>query len=96
MDNAVEAAENIPAAFIEVTAQKKENSPFCVIVVINSCRVAPTYDADNLPVSNKKNVRKHGYGIKSIKKVTRQYGGNLPMYYDEISATFHAIITLKV
>ena len=96
MDNAVEAAENIPEAFIEVTAQKKENSPFCVIVVINSCRVAPTYGADNLPVSNKKNVRKHGYGIKSIKKVTCQYGGNLQMYYDEISATFHAIITLKV
>lgn len=96
MDNAVEAAENIPEAFIEVTAQKKENSPFCVIVVINSCRVAPTYGADNLPVSNKKNLRKHGYGIKSIKKVTRQYGGNLQMYYDEISATFHAIITLKV
>lgn len=64
--------------------------------MINSCRVAPTYGADNLPVSNKKNLRKHGYGIKSIKKVTRQYGGNLQMYYDEISATFHAIITLKV
>ena len=96
MDNAVEAAENIPEAFIEVTAQKKENSPFCVIVVINSCRVAPTYGSDNLPVSNKKNVRKHGYGIKSIKKVTHQYDGNLQMYYDEISATFHVIITLKV
>ena len=71
MDNAFEAVEKIPEAFIEVTAQKKENSPFIVIVVINSCRTAPAYDSDHLPISNKENTTKHGYGIKSIKKVTK-------------------------
>jgi len=94
-DNAFEAVEKIPEAFIEVTAQKKENSPFIVIVVINSCRTAPAYDSDHLPISNKENTTKHGYGIKSIKKVTKKHGGNLQMYYDDSSSTFHTIITLK-
>ena len=95
MDNAFEAVEKIPESFIEVTAQKKENSPFIVIVVINSCRTAPAYDSDHLPISNKENTTKHGYGIKSIKKVTKKHGGNLQMYYDDSSSTFHTIITLK-
>ena len=66
-----------------------------IIVVINSCRTAPAYDSDHLPISNKENTTKHGYGIKSIKKVTKKHGGNLQMYYDDSSSTFHTIITLK-
>ena len=87
--------EKIPESFIEVPAPKKENSPFIVIVVLNSCRTAPAYDSDHLPISNKENTTKHGYGIKSIKKVTKKHGGNLQMYYDDSSSTFHTIITLK-
>ena len=34
-------------------------------------------------------------GFKSIKKVVKQYHGNLQMYYDNDSGTFHTIITLK-
>lgn len=37
LDNAVEAAENISDSFIEISVRKKENSPFIVIVMINSC-----------------------------------------------------------
>ncbi|MDE5777716.1 MAG: GHKL domain-containing protein [Lachnospiraceae bacterium] len=95
LDNAVESAENIPDSFIELTVQKKENSSFIVIIAINSCRSAPVYDQDGLPVSHKTNKNRHGFGIKSIKKVIKQYHGNLQMYYDDDSATFHTIITLK-
>lgn len=94
LDNAVESAENIPDSFIELTVQKKENSPFILIIVINSCRSAPVYDQDGLPVSHKPGKGRHGFGIKSIKKVVKQYDGNLQMYYDTDSATFHTIITL--
>lgn len=96
LDNCVEATENIPDSFIEITAKRKENSPFIVIVTINSCRTAPTYGTDQLPVSNKRNICRHGYGIKSIKKIAKQHGGDLQMYYDNSSATFHTILTLKV
>ena len=34
LDNAVESADNIPDSFIELTVQKKENSPFIVIIII--------------------------------------------------------------
>ena len=95
LDNAVESAEKIPDSFIELRVQKKENSPFIVIIVINSCRSAPQYDATHLPISTKKDSSKHGYGMKSIKKVIRKYNGDLQMYYDDASATFHTIVTLR-
>lgn len=95
LDNAVESAAGIPDSFIELTIQKKKNSPFTVIILINSCRSSPVYDQDGLPVSHKADKNRHGFGIKSIKKVVKQYHGNLQMYYDNDSATFHTIITLK-
>lgn len=95
LDNAVESADNIPDSFIELTVEKKENSPFIIIILINSCRSTPVYDQDGLPVSHKANKGRHGFGIKSIKKVVKQYNGNLQMYYDNDSGTFHTIITLK-
>lgn len=95
LDNAIEATKNIPDAFIEISVRKKENLPFVMIVVINSCRTAPTYDHNHLPISNKSDSTKHGYGIKSIKKVVKHFHGDLQMYYDDSNATFHTIITLK-
>ncbi len=95
LDNALESADNIPDSFIELTVEKKENSPFIIIILINSCRSTPVYDQDGLPVSHKANKGRHGFGIKSIKKVVKQYHGNLQMYYDNDSGTFHTIITLK-
>lgn len=95
LDNAVEAAENIPDSFIELRIHEKENSPFIVIIIINSCRSTPVYDQDGFPVSCKISKDRHGFGIKSIKKVVKQYRGNLQMYYDNNSGTFHTIITLK-
>ena len=53
------------------------------------------YDQDGLPVSHKPETGRHGFGMKSIQKVVKQYHGNLQMYYEHDSATFHTIITLK-
>ena len=95
LENAMESAENIPDSFIELTVQKKENSPFVIIILINSCQNTPVYNQEGVPVSHKSNNGRHGFGIKSIKKVVKQYHGNLQMYYDNDSGTFHTIITLK-
>ena len=95
LENAMESAENIPDSFIELTVQKKENSPFVVIILINSCQNTPVYNQEGVPVSHKLDNGRHGFGIKSIKKVVKQYHGNLQMYYDNDSGTFHTIITLK-
>lgn len=95
LDNAVEAAENIPDSFIDLMVQKKENTPFVVIVLVNSCRSMPDFDQNGFPVSHKSGIGRHGFGIKSIRKVVGQYQGDLKMYYDDATATFHTIITLK-
>ena len=95
LENAMESAENIPDSFIELTVQKKENSPFVVIILINSCQNTPVYNQEGVPVSHKLDNGRHGFGIKRIKKVVKQYHGNLQMYYDNDSGTFHTIITLK-
>ena len=72
-----------------------ENSNFIVIIVINSCQSAPLYNQNGFPISRKANKERHGFGIKSINKVVQQYQGNLEMYYDITSGTFHTLITLK-
>lgn len=95
LDNAVASAANVPDAFIEMAIHKKENSPFVVIIMINSCPNVPEYDQDKLPVSHKSNKERHGFGIKSINKVVKKYHGNMQMYYDNDAAAFHTIITLK-
>lgn len=95
LDNALEAADNIPESFVEITAQQKEKTPFVIIVMINSCRSNPSYDKNGLPVSYKSDSRRHGFGMKSIKKVVKQYQGDLQMYYDDSTGTFHTILTLK-
>lgn len=95
LDNAVEAAENIPDSFIELSVQKKENSPFVLIVAINSCRSMPVYNHNGELVSRKTKNGRHGFGLKSIQKVVKQYQGDVKMYYDDSTATFHSIITLK-
>lgn len=95
LDNALESAKNIPNGFIELTVQKKINSPFTVIIAINSCRNTPLYSPNGLPVSSKTDNKRHGFGMKSIQKVVKLYQGDLQMYYDNTSGTFHTIITIK-
>ena len=96
LDNAVKAAENIPESFIEISTGKKEKTPFTVLTVINSCRTNPFTTRENgnpaisIPCSHK-----HGFGLKSIRKIVAKYNGNMQIYYSSDTLTFHAVITLK-
>lgn len=96
LENAIEAATNIQSSYIEVDAAKRENTPFTVITVINSCLVNPFSAVnENELFSHKPDKQKHGIGIKSIRKIVKKYHGNMQMYYNGDSLTFHTIITLK-
>lgn len=98
LDNAVEAAEAAgdPHAFIELSVRKKEDTPFVVIILQNSCSTPPATDRNGFPVSRKSDTTRHGFGMKSIQKTARQYHGELRMYFDDVSHTFHTILTLKI
>lgn len=95
LDNAFEAACGLPEGFIEINISKKDNSPLSVISVINSSRKNPFTGPKNSLTITKPDKHKHGFGIKSIRKVVSKYHGNMQMYYNENTLTFHTIITLK-
>ena len=95
LDNAVEATQNIPDSFIEVNTSRRDKTPFTMITVINSCRTNPFSKQDGSLITNKPDQLKHGFGLKSIRKTVKKYNGDMQMYFDDETKTFHTIITLK-
>ena len=95
LDNAIEAAEHISDSFIEVSAYRREKTPFVVITVVNSSGKNPFDEQSGILNTTKANKYKHGFGIKSIRKIVAKYHGNMQMYYNQESLTFHTIITVK-
>lgn len=95
LDNAVEACCHLSEAFIEINTTKREKTPFVVITVINSCRNNPFSKQTGKLLTTKSNKNKHGFGIKSIRKTLQKYHGDMQMYYNDDTQTFHTIITLK-
>lgn len=96
LDNALEAACSIPEGFIEVSTDRRIHTPFIVITVINSCRKNPFSDPQGSLSTHKPDRRRHGFGIKSIRKTVSKYQGNIKMYYNDDTLTFHTIITIKI
>ena len=64
--------------------------------MINSCQQEPAFDTEGFPISNKPQKSRHGFGIKSIRRIIKKHRGETRMYYDKASATFHTILTLHV
>ena len=95
LDNAYEAACGIPDAFIEVNATQKANTPLIIISVVNSCRKNPFAGSQQSLATTKPDKRGHGFGIKSIRKTVGNYHGDMQMYYNDDTLTFHTVITLK-
>ncbi len=96
LDNALEAALDIPEAYIEVNAVRRAKTPFIVITVINSSKKNPFEGSHGSLTTNKPDKRRHGFGIKSIQKTVDKYHGDIQMYYHYDTLTFHTIITLKM
>lgn len=96
LDNAMEAACSIPEAFIEVNTVRRANTPFIVITVINSSRKDPFSNPQGSLSTNKPDKRRHGFGIKSIRKTVSKYQGDIKMYYNDDTMTFHTIIGIKI
>ncbi len=94
LDNAMEAAEGIPGGYIEINTRKTNPADFVVLSVINSCRNDPFTIGSHSLATPKADKRKHGFGIKSIRKIVSKYHGDMQMYYNEETLTFHSIITL--
>lgn len=95
LDNAYEAAIKVPEAFIELYIGHINNTNHICLTLINSSSVPPVINSTNQLLTSKKDKLRHGFGIKSIQKIVSQYSGDMKMYHDDSSNTFHTIITLK-
>lgn len=94
LDNALEAAEDIPDSYIELSVTPHNDKDF-VITMVNSCKNDPFVGKDHRLISTKKNPWRHGYGMKSIRRVIAKYDGNYRLYYDPVNSTFHTVIILS-
>lgn len=94
LDNAMEAATDISNAFIELHITRKENAPHTVLTVQNSCAENP-FDSHGKLVSHKKDSARHGLGLKSIQRTIENYNGDMDIYYEETTKTFHTVVQIK-
>lgn len=95
LDNAFEAALNQENSFIEINMEKREHTVFSILTLTNSCNSDPFEAGTKKLVSKKKNASRHGFGLKSIHRIVKKYSGDIEMYYNANSSTFHTIIMLK-
>lgn len=95
LDNAFESASLQENSYIELHISRKENTPFTLLTLTNSCRTNPFSEDGKKLITRKQNKLRHGYGIKSITRIVEKYHGDIQMYYDEESNSFHTVLTLK-
>lgn len=96
LDNAIEAASDTPEALIDLRVARRENTSFSVLTMTNSCQENPFSVRNHAIYTMKPDKSKHGFGLKSIQRIAEAYGGNMQMYHDPETATFHTIIALKL
>ena len=94
LDNAIDATKNIPDSYIELSVTP-HNDKKIIITMINSCRKNPFSNNNRQLITTKKNIQRHGYGMKSIQRVVTKYEGDSRYYFDVENCAFHIIIILK-
>lgn len=93
LDNAVTAAERSDKKSIEFTI-KPINTNFIAINMENSCSDEPHIRNGRL-VTTKKDKAYHGYGIKSIERIAKDYNGNIDYDFDKEKMLFRFSVVLK-
>lgn len=94
LENAFEASNKSADKKVELMIYPT-NVNYVTIKLNNSCNNAPVMNNGKL-ITTKKKSSIHGYGIKSIKRIVKNYDGNISFEYDELENTFCVKIVLKV
>lgn len=95
LDNALEAAQKQSDSMIELIVTRKTQLGMTVITLVNSCAEDPFQNKDHKLISTKNDGARHGLGLKSVARIVEQYDGQMKMYYESPTRTFHSIIMLK-
>jgi signal transduction histidine kinase len=94
LENAFDASKTSTEKAIELTI-KPVNTNFISINVSNSCAKAPQTKNEML-VTNKENKNLHGVGIKSIKRIAKEYAGHTDYSFDKDKMIFTLKVVLKI
>ena len=96
LSNAVEAAEKSEEKSIDFSITYNPDGQCVIISLTNSCDIAPRIDSNGNYKTSKRDQDIHGYGIKSIERVVRDYNGMSASRYDYTTRTFHYTIRFPV
>ncbi len=94
LDNARQAAEHTKDAFIDLYVYHKEDTPYLVLRLQNSCKENP-FESDGKTLKKKKEEGLHGIGLKSIRRIIDKYDGNMEMHYDKEKKYFQTTLMMK-
>lgn len=94
LENALEASQKAENKKMELTV-KQTNTNYMVINVWNYCAKAPDMKDGKLQTT-KSNKFIHGYGIKSIKRIAKQYNGNVSYNFEPEEMKFSIAVVLKI
>lgn len=95
LDNAMESAGKTPGGRIELSIGKQASSSYTVITLLNTCQTSPYAKDGRKLVSRKKNPSRHGYGMKSIERITSKYNGEADTHFDPETGVFQTVIMLR-
>ena len=95
LDNATESSKGLPDSFVELKITDNEANHIAVISVSNTCRTAPETGRDRLPSTTKQDNLRHGFGTRSMRRISEKYDGDIQTYFDNENKVFHTIIMLR-
>ncbi len=93
LENALEASKKSENKKVDMLISPT-NVNYIAINLSNSCSISPKIRNGKL-VTTKKNTSIHGYGIKSIKRIVKNYDGNMTFSFNESDKTFNVNLILK-
>ena len=96
LDNSIEHVALIPEQEKRlIHLQVSERQGFLFIMISNYCDTLVEF-RNGLPVTNKTDMKNHGYGVKSIKKAVEKYGGNVTWTQHNDEFEMKALIPMPV
>lgn len=92
LDNAIQSASN--SAGKTISFESFLRNSLYVIVLNNSCDDVPKTDGQQL-ISTKHDAGLHGFGLKSVRKTLKKYGGDMNWEYDKVDHLFTVTVMLS-
>jgi len=96
LSNALESAQKSKEKRVELSVVKNSEEEYIMISLENSCDTAPETDMNGNFKTTKADLRRHGYGLKSIERVIQKYNGMAMPRYNSITRTFHHTIRFPI